>query len=121
MLSTACRISGRNFGYKATHVNHPCNIWTRKSLSNWKWLRDLTTFLNEEYKIRYHHIDNHKSYDVVCSLPEPNINDIGLTDFAQAMPDQYRNQNPIVAYRSYYINEKKDFATWRNKIPEWWK
>lgn len=121
MLSTVCRLSGNDFGYKICYQNHPCVQWTRKSLSNWKWLRDLTIFLNYEYKIRYNHINNHKSFDVILSLPEPNILDIGLTEFVQAMPQQYKTNNPIISYRSYYIHEKKKIATWRNKIPEWWK
>ena len=28
--------------------------------------------------------------------------------------------NPIQAYRNYYINEKKRFATWKNgEMPKW--
>ena len=37
------------------------------------------------------------------------------------MPDYCKVEgDPITAYRNYYINEKKRFATWKNKeIPEW--
>jgi len=35
--------------YKLTHQNHPCAIWTRKSLSNWKWLKASTISLCDEY------------------------------------------------------------------------
>ena len=40
---------------------------------------------------------------------------------AQAMPDQYKDPDPIKAYRSYLINEKH-YAEW-NKCtpkPDWW-
>jgi len=40
----------------------------------------------------------------------------------QAMPDEYKCQDPIKAYRDYMVNEKH-YAKW-NKIPErqptWW-
>lgn len=88
MLSTACRLSGLDVGYKATHKNHPCSVWVRQSLQNWCWLRELAYCLNEEYKARYNK-PHHKSWLVIESLPEPDLPDIGLTPFAQAMPEQY--------------------------------
>jgi hypothetical protein len=43
-----------------------------------------------------------------------------LTTFVQAMPEQYKNENAVVAYRSYYINEKAAFAKWKaTEVPEW--
>ena len=41
---------------------------------------------------------------------------------AQAMPDYCKiNNDPISAYRNYYIKEKKNFATWKNRpVPEWY-
>ena len=33
MLSTAVRLAGDDIGYKVTHQNHPCMVWTRNSLS----------------------------------------------------------------------------------------
>jgi len=121
MLSTAVRISGIDSGYKSSYVNHPCSVWVRASLSNWLWLRELVINLNQEWKTRYNHSSNHKSYDMVMSLPCPNIKDIGLTKFAQAMPDIYRNEDVVNAYRNYYMGEKRNFVSWKNKIPEWWK
>lgn len=48
MLCTAVWSMGVEAPYKDTHKNHGCNVWVRKSLSNWLWLRDLTTALNDE-------------------------------------------------------------------------
>lgn len=48
----------------------------------------------------------------------------GLTPFAQAMPDEYKNANdPVLAYRNYYLGEKRSFATWKepSKQPDWWE
>ena len=45
-----------------------------------------------------------------------------MTEITQVMPDEYRNEDPITAYRTYCINEKH-YAKWqkgRNK-PSWWE
>jgi len=121
MLSTACRLSGIERGYKATHVNHPCNIWVRESLDNWLWLRSLVVSLNKEWKKRFGHTRNHKSYEVVMGLPNPRIPSVGLTRFAQAMPSMYRRVDAVKAYRAYYMGDKRAIAQWKNGEPSWWK
>ncbi len=120
MLSAVVRLNGHDIGYKLTHKNHPCTIWARESLSNYNWLVRLTRLLNYEYRYRYDKDVNHKSYDLVKTLPIPDLPDIGLTPFAQAMPEQYKNKNAVKAYRDYYINEKSSFLTWtKRKKPKW--
>ena len=120
MLSAVVRLNGHDVGYKLTHKNHPCTIWARESLSNYNWLVRLTRLLNYEYRYRYDKDINHKSYDLVKTLPIPDLPDIGLTPFAQAMPEQYKNKNAVKAYRDYYINEKSSFLTWtKRKKPKW--
>ena len=123
MLSTAVRLAGDDIGYKVTHQNHPCMVWTRKSLSNWIWLQNLARALNKEYRFRFDKSINHKSYDLIQSLPLPKIQDHGLTSFAQVMPEIYKNQNPVIAYRGYYVGEKKHLLSWNNKRtpPDWLK
>lgn len=121
ILSTVCRQSGLDVGYKPTHSHHPCTIWASESLDNWIWLRNLTALLNAEYKYRYEKSNNHKSYDLVATLPLPNIPDIGLTPFAQAMPDKYKHDDAVVAYRNYYVNEKSDFLKWTKRGAPLWK
>ena len=122
LLSSAVRLSGIDAGYRLTHQNHPCSIWVRESLSNWIWLRDLSNALNAEYRYRYDKDINHKSYDVIETLPEPNIEDLGLTPFRLAMPDDYKTDSAVESYRIYYMNDKRDIATWKNReIPHWWK
>jgi hypothetical protein len=121
MLSTAVRESGIDEGYKSTHVNHPCNIWVRESLSNWNWLWNLTDELHREWQYRFNHSHNHKSWDVVSKLPSPKIKDIGLTDFAQAMPDECKSSNAQIAYRKYYKNHKQHLAQWTSRpVPQWY-
>lgn len=120
MLSTALRANGIDKGYQPTHVNHPCTMWARSSLSNWKWLRLLAKHLNAEYKHRFDKGNNHASWDLIYSLPDPPIEDIGLTPFAQAMPDEYKNQDPVTAYRNFYFGEKKELFRWtKRETPHW--
>ena len=43
-----------------------------------------------------------------------------LTPFYQAMPDEYKHDDPVVAYRRYYQNEKAYFAKWTSRpTPTW--
>jgi hypothetical protein len=122
MLSATLRLNGIDKGYQVTHKNHPCTKWTRESLSNWKWLKKLATSLNKEYKFRFSHQINHKSYDLIKILPIPKIKDYGLTPFAQAMPNEFKNKNPIKAYRDFYCSEKKNILFWTKRTkPEWIK
>ena len=45
-----------------------------------------------------------------------------MTDFAQAMPDEYKDEDAVTAYRTYYINDKQRFAKWEKGVPtpDWW-
>jgi len=44
----------------------------------------------------------------------------GLTRFAQAMPEQYRREDAVAAYRGYYMGEKLPICKWtRRKRPRW--
>jgi hypothetical protein len=51
----------------------------------------------------------------------PCLPDIGLTEFAQAMPDKYKVKGDAVkAYRNYYNGEKARIAKWKNgNVPTW--
>lgn len=122
ILSTVLRLTGIEQGYKITHQNHPCTIWARKSLSNWLWLFNLVTALNNEYRFRYNKKVNHKSFDITSNLSIPNIKDIGLTSFALAMPDKYKTSNAVESYRNYYKGDKRHLAEWKNRNqPYWWE
>ena len=37
-------------------------------------------------------------------------------------PDKYKDDDYVIAYRRYYINDKKSFAKWEKgrKQPKWW-
>ena len=118
ILSSVHHLSGGTAPYRLTHKNHPCNKWARESLSNYKWLTELGQALGREYTHRYGKV--HKSAQVIDALPLPNIPDIGLTTMPQAMPDEYKDEDVITAYRRFYNAEKIHFASYRNREwPEW--
>lgn len=123
ILCTVLSNNGIISPYKPFSPKHPCIKWAGRSLSNWKWLRLLIQELNEESKYRYKKTINHKSAVVARSLPEPTIPDIGLTDFAQAMPDRFKVEGDAVrAYRSYYKEIKSKFISWKyREEPLWYK
>jgi hypothetical protein len=121
MLCTVITRNGGEAPYRSTHPNHPCTLWAGQSLSNWWWLYKLALALNQEYRYRFQAASDHKSARVVRDLSPPRIEDIGLTEFAQTLPEQYRVPGDAVkAYRQFYIGEKARFARWtRRKPPPW--
>ena len=106
--------------YKLSHKNHPCSIWTRESLTNYLYLCELGLELCYEYTYRYG--KKHKSQQVIewCIENKPNIKDIGFTEPAKAMPDEYKVKSVVESYRNYYREAKSGFANWKNReIPGW--
>lgn len=123
LLSTAHRVSGYvgDGCYKSTHVNHPSSIWTRASTENYKWLFQLFLELGKEKNYRFG--GDHSSLRLAEFLRNPpeKLPNIGLTPFAQAMPEQYKRDDPVEAYRAYYIGEKTRMAYWGNRgMPLWY-
>ena len=120
LLCTAHWMTGGEAPYKKTHFNHPSNKWARESLSNYVWLCDLGMELCKEYTHRYG--KRHKTQEHIewCILNLPKIEDKGLTEMPQAMPDECKKDNPIDGYREYYNVEKAYMCKWKNReIPEW--
>jgi hypothetical protein len=118
MLSTV--LGGR---YKPTHANHPCTKWVSQSRANASWLIELTYALNQEAQSRYGHDRDHKSISVLDELVNTcaimRLPDTGLTPFALAMPDEYKQQSAVDSYRAYY--RSKPFVAWaRGVTPSWW-
>jgi len=83
-------------------------------------LIELAKELCYEYTYRYGKI--HKCQDYIYELEKnlPSIPELGMTPPAQAMPETYREENPIEAYRSYYLFEKNKMFSWKKREePEW--
>ena len=106
--------------YKRGFYNHPCTKWVRASSENYDWLIEHARALCTEYTRRYGKV--HKSEKVIdwCDANRPELPDVGLTPFAQAMPEDYKNEDAVEAYRTYYRNDKRRFATWKDVDPPTW-
>ena len=110
--------------FKASHVNHPCNVWVRESKSNYRLMYKIYMACLSEYTFRYgkkHSVEDRLPY---LNIIPNNINpDTRLTEMPQCMPDYCKIPNqPIAAYKNYYIKEKVRFATWKNRsVPLWFQ
>lgn len=106
--------------YRLSHKNHPCAIWTRESIENYRWLVHLGLELCGEYTKRYGKV--HKSQEIIwwCQDNEPDLPRKGMTEFRCAMPDTCKvSTDPVTNYREYYIREKASFCTWKTNKPQW--
>ena len=110
--------------YKRSFYNHPCTKWVRESSDNYEWLIQHAHALCDEYTSRYG--KEHKTREVIewCDENRPELPEIGLTAFAQAMPDEYKSDDVFDSYQKYLINEKQHFAKWEkdpSRKPTWWR
>jgi len=110
--------------YKPTHRNHPCSIWARASISNYRWLCSLANELVIEYHYRFPHgkavhaCEPHLRWLITN---EPRLPEKSLTWPALAMPDEYKiSQNPTACYRSYYLGAKQHMFKWTGREPPLW-
>jgi hypothetical protein len=110
---------------KGGYTNHPCTKWCGDSRANFQWAINHAVALSGEYRFRYgktHACESGimKMFNMSHLIPDGDI-----TPFAQAMPDQYKCDNPIEAYRSYYWNDKRNTidCSWKKGRgePGWWK
>ena len=116
-----CCINPDSNIYKIAHKNHPCTIWTRETKANYSWLYLLFRELCKEYTYRYLKIHKceTKLMNILNNIPEL-IPEGNMTIFKQAMPDDVKHKNPIIAYRQYYKKYKKSFCIWsKRSIPYW--
>jgi len=122
MLCTALNEKGFHTPYRSTHPRHPCVLWVGESYDNFQWLSKLALALNEEYRFRYQRDRDHASIAVLGEIRGFRFRSAGLTEFAQAMPEQYKvPNNAVEAYRAFYRAEKSRFAQWtRRPRPPWW-
>lgn len=131
LLSTAHRVlDGDEYAddaglYKSTHKNHPSAVWVRQSWANYEWTYNLLLALCNEYTDRYN--KTHKTaslLDVLHKAPDsiPRYHPHGyFTEPPQCMPDEYKDQCTVTAYRQYYLGEKMYMAKWSlpTLTPEW--
>jgi hypothetical protein len=113
LLCTAIWLAGGEAYCKPTHKNHPSAIWCRANKSNWEWLKSLGIALCEEYTYRYG--KTHKLETVLRELEVPDIPDGDFSQPTQAMPDEYKDKDSILAYRAYYSYGKTHLHFWKTR------
>ena len=109
--------------YKASHINHPSAIWVRESIENYFQMYKLYMAVLSEFTNRYGKIHGSSKPSIALIRPPSNIPMVKGTQLPQCMPEICKvKNNPILAYRNYYIVEKNSFASWKNReIPEWFQ
>lgn len=136
MLLDGEKLKRKGNGYKiikqkaciATHQNHPMAIWVRESSDNYHWQLKLVKGLVAEHLLRYHDHDASKTHKTFKEYGEflndapNNIQGVGFTTPPQCMPDEYKTEDVVQAYRNYYNGGKAVIAKWKNRRqPEWFK
>tara|TARA_B110000444_G_C18684343_1_gene521253 strand:- start:73 stop:693 length:621 start_codon:yes stop_codon:yes gene_type:complete len=124
ILCTALNKKDEETSYHSTHTKHPCLLSAEASFDNFCWLKTLIVELNAEYRWRYEKDDDHDHATMIVlkAIDHRRFETNGLMPFAQAMPNEYKNANDaVLSYRSFYLNEKSSFATWKKReAPHWW-
>ena len=116
-----------NVLYKACHTGHPSTLWVMENAYNYQWLYKHMIALNDQFKLRYGHVKDHSTITLLKELLSHPPRNIPLnklpTDPTPAMPDDCKIPGDVVgSYRKYYIEHKRDFATWKSpgKMPTWY-
>ena len=107
--------------YLASHYGHPSNVWVRTSTQHYDWLYKCFDALCAEFTKRYgkFHKTDLDLREYLERKPD-NLQDNGFVDPPKAMPDQYKLTKTIPSYRNFYATEKRRFATWKTKKPDWY-
>ena len=109
--------------YKPAYSNHPMTKWVGFNRDCFSWALGNALWINNEYEYRFK--KKHKSFKIIQNILDNNyINDIPDGFFKeppQCMPDEYKDNDYVTAYRNYYKGEKT-FAKWEKgrSQPEWW-
>lgn len=146
--SNALNLSCHNPNAKG-YQNHPCSVWMRSSLYAWQLCYKLAEALNDEGNRRNpNRKKDHESWTNIQTYIDFNAGGLLTNDNiappAQAMPEHYRNLDPVAAYREYYCKDKAWFArkkkvktevfgaivetvkyevfpaSWKTGAPSWW-
>jgi len=108
--------------YSATHINHPSAVWCRTSVRNYDWLVDHFYALMREYNHRYN--KTHKCYGELSYMlqsPPHNLKAWEWTEMPSCMAEEYIiSKDPIINYRNYYREGKKNLHKWTNRQPPEW-
>lgn len=107
--------------YLMSHPFHPCTVWTIQNSSNYEWLLLYFEAILAEFEYRFG--KPHKSVELLPLLKNfpLNIRNGTLLDNVHCMPDEFKTDNTVEAYRSYYRSKQvlMQFSYTNRKPPEW--
>lgn len=112
MLCTYLNEEGLITPYKSTHKNHPCSLWLKESWRNRNWLYEHFRGLIFEYEFRYNKTHKCKElmYLFVKNFEYPPVNEyinpLEPIEFTLCMPEEYKQDNSIEAYKRYYQSKQ---------------
>ena len=128
MLVSACLrhgiqpnvITSKGTVHKGGYHNHPSTVWAGDTQENWFWTLSWGLSLCDEYTKRYGKQNFaegqlHQLLSVLESVPAGS-----LTHPAQAMPDEFKHADPVLAYRACIrgkVASKPDSFVWHKGTP----
>ncbi len=130
--------------HKGGYRNHPMTRWTGATRQNFMWALTHAQAICDQFRIRYgkEHlaqkqiawirdcriIDGKRTYGLINYIPLHNE----MTAFPRCVNQSQgrnldlldeSNYSTVMAYREFYIREKRGFATWDRSMsgePFWW-
>lgn len=109
--------------YKGGYHHHPCTIFAGDTRANFKWLAHHAEALLDEYYHRFGKV--HACHNPIYQMSSMSkmIPEGDLMPFAQAMPDEYKDDDAVKAYRAYYHSKMHSAGGvhYRHTSPpDWW-
>ena len=125
LLSTVAREwCDMDIGYKSTYINHPVTKWVGACQQNFLWTAQYAKALFIEYSYRWD--KSHKSASVLNEIMRSQqaildlLPDLGGTPHHLAVSPELKHLDPVLAYRAYYLKNKKRLFVWtRREVPSW--
>jgi hypothetical protein len=120
ILSTVLNEQGMKAPYRSFNPKHPSCLWAAESCNNFMNLAIHCQAMIDEYE---HRLDKtHKCTNVLQTLVEMVDPDLfpqmECTPLRLAMPDEFKDDNPVIAYRKFYASKPR-LRYPVDKIPEW--
>ncbi|MFZ3138493.1 MAG: hypothetical protein WA126_14010 [Thermodesulfovibrionales bacterium] len=98
---------------------HPSFSWARESVQNYRWLAELGYALCQEYTYRWGKKHKYEDYISWLKNNEPQLPDIGLTQFPLVMPRRFKSEDPVESYRQFYMVDKQKPNWGKRGKPDW--
>lgn len=129
MLCTTFWHFGHEAPYKKCFFNHPSTKWVRESIEHFNWLLNHGLEICEEFEKRYGKPHVTKNTLIWCQTNRNALNGLISTNSfippPQCMPEEYKKQDTLEAYRNFYILDKIGVKKLNynklNNQPEWTK